>query len=409
MVFTRSEDTDVVIANLLSSIGNSLENRSVQDAILAVATGLDSILADGSANAPLMIDSNDEDDQDAKDDELYHGLDESDDDFTEVAPTRRLPSKVNQAVLKKRIASDLGQLRTSGFRFSALHGMQPQSESSILSISMRVHKLGLSDEALTAWDLEPQQYIVLLIRYNSIYTPLEAVLASAAKHSGIDFRIGVSDRPNPNLQHALGAFAARKNAGHGVDETKKAVEFADIEATFSPIFISGSLEQLLAEEFVSLLHLRCKNKIGWDDAKSMFEQSKGRVAGAEPSYDKPEAVSETQGQSRFMPAILLADHLEEQPTEPSLPLTAAQFAFRYLIRCTEFCLVCHEKVKSDFEALKPYVCENPLCLYQYMSLGFGPSIEQELMTQPYVVDLLVNFCYTSALVSEIILSCSRHV
>ena len=70
---------------------------------------------------------------------------------------------------------------------------------------------------------------------------------------------------------------------------------------------------------------------------------------------------------------------------------------RYLLRCTEFCLVCHDKIEGGFEALKPYVCNKPLCLYQYMSLGFGPSVEHEIITQPYVVDLLVSFCYTAAL------------
>lgn len=73
-----------------------------------------------------------------------------------------------------------------------------------------------------------------------------------------------------------------------------------------------------------------------------------------------------------------------------------QFALRHLVRCTEFCLVCHCKVEADFEALKPYVCSKPLCLYQYMSLGFGPSIEHEIITQPHVVDLLISFCYASA-------------
>jgi len=73
-----------------------------------------------------------------------------------------------------------------------------------------------------------------------------------------------------------------------------------------------------------------------------------------------------------------------------------QFALRHLVRCTEFCLVCHNKVSTDFEALKPYVCSSPLCLYQYMSLGFGPSIEYEIISQPTVVDLLVSFCYASA-------------
>lgn len=31
-----------------------------------------------------------------------------------------------------------------------------------------------------------------------------------------------------------------------------------------------------------------------------------------------------------------------------------------------------------------------------MSLGFGPSIEHEIITQPHVMDLLISFCYASA-------------
>jgi ubiquitin-conjugating enzyme E2 Q len=99
--------------------------------------------------------------------------------------------------------------------------------------------------------------------------------------------------------------------------------------------------------------------------------------------------------------ILMTDALQGPATEASFPLLAMQFALRHLVRCTEFCLVCHSRVSTDFEALKPYVCSNPLCLYQYMSLGFGPSIEHEIVSLPTVVDLLVSFCYTSAKASKL--------
>lgn len=101
--------------------------------------------------------------------------------------------------------------------------------------------------------------------------------------------------------------------------------------------------------------------------------------------------------SRNSVKIVTADHLQEGTGDNmSLPLIGMQFVMRYLVRCTEFCLVCHDKIPGDFEALKPYVCSKPLCLYQYMSLGFGPSIEHAILTQPYVVDLLISFCYSTA-------------
>lgn len=79
----------------------------------------------------------------------------------------------------------------------------------------------------------------------------------------------------------------------------------------------------------------------------------------------------------------------------SLPLVAMQFALRYLVKCRDYCMICHDKIAENFEALKPYVCGNPLCLFQYMGLGLGPSIDHEIINQEHVVDLLVSFCYAS--------------
>lgn len=99
-----------------------------------------------------------------------------------------------------------------------------------------------------------------------------------------------------------------------------------------------------------------------------------------------------------LPATVASDSLlkANYSKTASFPLVAMQFTLRHFFRCTEFCLVCHNKIECNFEALKPYVCSNPLCLYQYMSLGFGPSIEHEIIGQPTVVDLLISFCYASA-------------
>lgn len=104
-----------------------------------------------------------------------------------------------------------------------------------------------------------------------------------------------------------------------------------------------------------------------------------------------------QEPKRALARIVTDDSLAtSSPKDASFPLLAMQLTLRHLVRCTEFCLVCHTKVQNDFEALKPYVCSSPLCLYQYMSLGFGPSIEHEIISQPTVVDLLISFCHVSA-------------
>ena len=43
--------------------------------------------------------------------------------------------------------------------------------------------------------------------------------------------------------------------------------------------------------------------------------------------------------------------------------------------CTRYCLVCHNKLNTDFEVLKPYVCDSKLCSYQFYAFNRGPSLE----------------------------------
>src|SRR5699024_6554067 len=80
-----------------------------------------------------------------------------------------------------------------------------------------------------------------------------------------------------------------------------------------------------------------------------------------------------------------------------------QFALRQLVRCTELCMACHEAMGEGLGSgsLKPYVCEKPLCLYQYLSLGFGPSIEHEIINNPLVVDVLVSLAYSAVISGRI--------
>ena len=165
---------------------------------------------------------------------------------------------------------------------------------------------------------------------------------------------------------------------------------------FNSLFISSSLNDFINEQFISLLKIRYSMGIGWGGAKRFYNDKQGRLDDQNAAL--PAGYDEESGPTSSLPDIVSADHLQDlNRSIYSFPLIAAQFAMRYLRRCTEFCLVCHDKIEEGFEALKPYVCSKPLCLYQYMSLGFGPSVEHEILTQPYVVDLLVSFCYTAAL------------
>lgn len=103
--------------------------------------------------------------------------------------------------------------------------------------------------------------------------------------------------------------------------------------------------------------------------------------------------------SSSVPAFLATDYIAQirEPSQLSLLLLAMQFTLRHFVKCIEFCLVCHRRTRSSFEALKPYVCSNSLCLYQYMALGMGPSLEYEISLQPYGIDMLVSLTYARAM------------
>lgn len=243
------------------------------------------------------------------------------------------------------------------------------------------------------------QYIVLLLRYSSGYKTFESIISEPAKSLDISFRIGVCDKYKPTVSQALAAFSdvtKEKTYLEGNNTVPVATPVVG-SGSFSSIFISSSMDNFINEQFVSLLKIRHNMGLGWDGAKLYFNDRVGRSE--DNSTDLPQIYyEESTPKQSSLPPMMYADHLtEDQVKEVSFPLVAAQFVMRYLLRCTEFCLVCHDKIEDDFEALKPYVCNKPLCLYQYMSLGFGPSIEHEIMSQPYVVDLLVSFCYAAAL------------
>lgn len=55
-----------------------------------------------------------------------------------------------------------------------------------------------------------------------------------------------------------------------------------------------------------------------------------------------------------------------------------------------------QTVDQTITALKPFVCDSQLCLFQLISLGLGPSLEHEIKTNAAVVDLLIQLAYTSA-------------
>ncbi|WVQ80119.1 hypothetical protein IAT38_002220 [Cryptococcus sp. DSM 104549] len=78
----------------------------------------------------------------------------------------------------------------------------------------------------------------------------------------------------------------------------------------------------------------------------------------------------------------------------NVPLCAFYWVLRRFVEAPRYCLNCGLEVETT--SLRPYVCAKPLCLYGFLSLRLGPSVEHTIQTHPGVVDLLLSFAHCAA-------------
>ena len=303
-----------------------------------------------------------------------------------------------------RVRLDLREVKKAGFHIGYLGSLLEQGRDCFLVLSVRVAKLDIPEDALQAWHLDPTQYVMLLIHYAEGYRYFEELIACrSALRSGVRMRVGVCNKQKITLKEAIHAFSQISDKDKKRSEINNDVETveADGETTtkdgLQPLFIGRPLDELLNDRLVDLLSYRLSMAIPWSGAEEYYNDNQGRNQTGSQPLDSKYWKKETSNFASHRPELVTSDHFREDTKNKSFPLLTMQYLLRHLVRCTDFCLVCHCRVQVEWEALMPFVCEKPLCLYQYMALGFGPSIEYEILTQPYVVDLLVSFCYSSAL------------
>ncbi|KAI6845828.1 hypothetical protein KC332_g1457 [Hortaea werneckii] len=306
---------------------------------------------------------------------------------------------------RARIRSDLVATKRAGFKVGQV-GHLMEGLNCFVSVSIRMSKLGISHEAMRAWQMSPEEYLILIIQYPNGYKTSEELQAldSLRLAPNLGFRVCASKHYKPTLQEAIQAFTVVSKADSRDNASDLAVANAIPQAGdvsdgdgLRETFISKPLNSLLQERLVPILRSRAIG-MTWRGAEEWYVESASR--GPSNADGIPDAFFEPESPNEALPDIVNADHFAsgvgKKSFEKSFPLLAMQFLLRHFVRCTDFCLVCHRPLETEVEAIKPYVCDQPLCLYQYMTLGFGPSIEHEILSQPYVVDLLISFCYVSA-------------
>ncbi|KAI1322715.1 hypothetical protein F5Y16DRAFT_30240 [Xylariaceae sp. FL0255] len=299
----------------------------------------------------------------------------------------KLPAKVLE-----RICQDFYTARNAGFRIAKISGLDELSVTNIAAVSLRVSKLCLPEETRDAWNLASSDYVVVLVRYTGCYPTFENLILRGNPRHEVEFRVRKCTTYRPTLEQAMKAFGkSREASSSDFDSANSSLP----DRKLSNFFIGDSLELLLNGDFIPMMQLRESNRVSWDDAKqrlSALTKPKGGNAKEPKKASVPQ--SARSDDEILHPAVLAHDHLSSEG-DKSFPLILGQFVFRYLVKCLDYCMICHEGITGNLEAIKPYVCDNPLCLFQYMNLGLGPSIDHEIVSQPYVVDLLTSFCYAS--------------
>jgi len=284
------------------------------------------------------------------------------------AATSRLPKAAGRA-FRSRVRTDMLAAKTAGFRVGHL-GHLMDGLNAFVTVSVRMSKLGISEEAMQAWQVDPKEYLILIIQYPNGYKTNEELQAcdSMRLTPNLATRLCASKKYKPTMQDAINAFTVVKKdfkEDFITSDLPGAQEAGTEKSAMRETFISKPLNGFFQESLVPMLRVRSSGGLDWGGAEAWYTEiaSKGASdTGIIPDrFYKPEAKNDT------LPEIVTADHYAERSTAArSFPLLAMQFALRHFVRCTEFCLVCHRKLNVELEAIKPYVCDQSLCLYQYM-------------------------------------------
>ncbi|KAL2797124.1 hypothetical protein BJX66DRAFT_298247 [Aspergillus keveii] len=380
IAFATSSNVPDVVPIILESLhyDGAFRGLTIQRFLKALSEGLDEATLAEDSQWHSLEEESDEDEQ----------FDEMDWEETGVAASANVTINARAS-----IRDDLRKARQAGFRVGHLGDVDG---CIILSASYRISKLGISHEAMEAWRVRPSEYLVLLIRYPSGYRPLPDVIRSGhpSGSSLIQLYAGLCESYKPSLASAQHIFLSEE--GLKLADQNGPTSIYGMEPVLKSLFIGKSLQSLLNDRFVNLVKHRLEHGLSWPGAELYLNDGQGRLTSVErthnPEYHKPDSW-------RTLPPVVVSqDHLAEteSPSEMSLLLIAMQFTLRRFVKCTEFCLNCYCKIDANFEALKPYVCTKKLCLFQYINLGMGPSLEWEISSQPYVVDLLISFAYARA-------------
>ncbi|KAJ7213658.1 hypothetical protein B0H12DRAFT_1061615 [Mycena haematopus] len=422
ITYTDDEDPPERVTSALSV----LESGSAVPIAEALERFLSLAAVSGKNKSAAITVSDGSGDEEEDDDDNYDAY-FPDDDLHHLSSTS---SATTQAILA-RLQRDFVEIVSSKF--------DPRGGDFAVSVSMPVVQLTetVPAQALVAWDRRllgtPRaRHLVLLISGfgsgasggSNSYPPLGPGGAPVRKGLQLRFQVGVCPQYKPAREHAVEAgrtFGLALMVGQewgdalegdgldeyehgweaGADEQQDGGAEEDGEGRFERFSLSSALENLLDAQLVKLVEIRRAYGVGWAGAETMYSAVEREQRGQEEVwriYQADIQRADKEEAALFRTGTLPHDPLRDlgKGEEINLPYTAFCYLVRRLTLCTRYCLVCHNKLTAEYEALKPYVCDRPLCTYQYYAHNRGASLEYEIIHNPETVDLLVSLCYSAA-------------
>ncbi|KAG6911970.1 hypothetical protein DXG01_000218 [Tephrocybe rancida] len=338
----------------------------------------------------------------------------------------------------QKLQNDFVETVATNYRPGVLHFAD---DDFAISVSLPVVELAKSipPRALMAWDrrlLSRSQHLTLLISgFRGAYPPLDqgGLYSTLAQRSGssLTFKVGLTQKYKPGKEYAKDAgrtfgliladaedelrvqaekaaledFEYEYDGSYSTEQAQVhqaiSVEEDDDKESFDRFSLSSSLEALLDHSLLKLIQLRRKFGLGWAGAELLFsimektQTTEDNVFNAQRrdllAADAEESQLARTNELPHDPFLFL-----QKDSEVNITLTAFCYLIRRLSLCPRYCIVCHNKLDNEFEALKPYVCDSKLCTYQYYTLNRGPSLEYEIIHNPKTVDLLVSIAHSAA-------------
>lgn len=215
MIFA-DEDAPETVTRAIADRCMNVTRRTIHDTVQLISRALtpndSSMSQEVNHHEAMDIGSEPDDEDDDDEDESMYDLGTAN-YMGQALPYMRTsldsPQSANSAIAAlSRAKQDLRMVKEAGFKVSFLSKAVTNPRDGIISIACRIDKLGLSDEAIRAWQLRSENYLVLLLRYPLGYMPFQEVLLGSRTSADLDVVMRILTGPTykPSVDDAYQAF-----------------------------------------------------------------------------------------------------------------------------------------------------------------------------------------------------------